>query len=136
VEYLNFCVHRIGWSIALILVFLIVIFYAPLDFILILLFILNYFITISLLYYFGVELCDFRGDIRLRTLPFWGHLTVLSVEFRRSVFAILVNFIVGFCIGRLPGTCKGSHTKFQENWPSQIWISRSFTKNRWDAIVA
>ena len=66
---------------ALILVFLIVIFYAPLDFILILLFILNYFITISLLYYFGVELCDFRGDIRLRTLPFWGHLTVLSLHF-------------------------------------------------------
>ena len=75
----------------------------------------NYFITISLLYYFGVELCDFRGDIRLRILPYWAYLTVWSVEFRLSIFAFLVNFIVGFCIGRLPGTCKSSDTKSQEN---------------------
>jgi hypothetical protein len=136
VEYLNFCLHRIGWLIALILVFLVVIFYASLDFIVILLFILNYFITISLLYYFGVELCHFRGDIRLRIVPYWAYLTVWSVEFWLSIFAFLVNFIVGFCIGRLPGTCKSSNTKSQENWPSQIWISRSFIKNRWDAIVA
>jgi hypothetical protein len=101
--------------IALILVFLIVILYVSLGFIVILLFILNYFITISLLYYFGVELCDFRGDIRLRILPYWAYLAVWSVEFRLSIFAFLVNFIVGFCIGRLPGTCKSSDTKSQEN---------------------
>ena len=35
-------------------------------------------------------------------------------------FAFLVNFIVGFCVGWLPGTCKSSDTKSQENWPSQI----------------
>jgi hypothetical protein len=75
-KYLNSCCHRIGGLIVLLLVFLIVIFYAPVDFILLLLLILVDLLVISLLYHFGVELCDFRGVIRLRTLPFWGIIAV------------------------------------------------------------